>query len=82
MIISALLAYESSHDQTTAQGQDHRPVPSWWVWRDHPAEYRRAAETDDMALEASREWKPTLVDKNYAENISNPADIGETGEEI
>jgi coenzyme F420-dependent glucose-6-phosphate dehydrogenase len=41
-----------------------------------------AAETDDMALEASREWKPTLVDENYAADISSPADIEKTGDEI
>jgi coenzyme F420-dependent glucose-6-phosphate dehydrogenase len=41
-----------------------------------------AAETDDMALEASREWKPTLVNENYAADISSPADIEKTGDEI
>ncbi len=41
-----------------------------------------AAETDDMAMESSREWKPTLVDENYAEDISDPAAIGDTGADI
>jgi coenzyme F420-dependent glucose-6-phosphate dehydrogenase len=41
-----------------------------------------AAETDDMALEASREWKPTLVYENYAGGISSPADTEKTGEEV
>ncbi|MBV9379444.1 MAG: LLM class flavin-dependent oxidoreductase [Streptosporangiaceae bacterium] len=41
-----------------------------------------AAETDDMALESSREWKPTLVDGNYAGDISDPAQVGQTGDEV
>jgi coenzyme F420-dependent glucose-6-phosphate dehydrogenase len=41
-----------------------------------------SAETDDMALETSREWKPTLVDENYAAGISSPADIEKTSDEI
>jgi coenzyme F420-dependent glucose-6-phosphate dehydrogenase len=41
-----------------------------------------AAETDDMALETSREWKPTLVEGNYADDIADPADVGKTGEEV
>jgi coenzyme F420-dependent glucose-6-phosphate dehydrogenase len=41
-----------------------------------------AAETDDMALETSREWKPTLVRENYAGDIADPADVGKTGEDV
>jgi coenzyme F420-dependent glucose-6-phosphate dehydrogenase len=40
-----------------------------------------AAETDDLALESSREWKGTLVDASYAEDVSDPARVGELGEE-
>jgi coenzyme F420-dependent glucose-6-phosphate dehydrogenase len=40
-----------------------------------------AAETDDMALENSREWKGTLVDASYAEDVHDPAEVGRTGEE-
>jgi len=39
------------------------------------------ADTDDLALESSREWKGTLVDANYAEDVADPARIGELGEE-
>lgn len=41
-----------------------------------------AADSDDLALQASREWKPTLADENYAEDIHDPAAVGQTGEEI
>jgi coenzyme F420-dependent glucose-6-phosphate dehydrogenase len=40
-----------------------------------------AAESDDLALESSREWKGTLVDENYAEDIADPAEVGRLGEE-
>jgi len=39
------------------------------------------ADTDDLALESAREWKGTLVDANYAEDVADPARIGELGEE-
>ena len=39
------------------------------------------AESDDAALESSREWKGTLVDDNYAEDISDPAQVRALGEE-
>jgi len=41
-----------------------------------------AAEDDDLALESSREWKATLADESYAEDISDPAQVGEIGEGI
>jgi coenzyme F420-dependent glucose-6-phosphate dehydrogenase len=40
-----------------------------------------AAEGDDLALESSREWKGTLVDENYAGDVSDPAQVGRLGEE-
>jgi len=40
------------------------------------------AETDEAALESSREWKGTLVDEHYTEPIADPAEIGRNGEEI
>jgi coenzyme F420-dependent glucose-6-phosphate dehydrogenase len=41
-----------------------------------------AAERDDLALESSREWKSTLPDEPYAEDLSDPAEIGALGESI
>lgn len=41
-----------------------------------------AAESDDVALESSREWKATLADESYAEDISDPAEVGRTGEGV
>lgn len=41
-----------------------------------------AAETDDIALESAREWKGTLADENYAEDIHDPAQVGEIGESV
>ncbi|MBV9206982.1 MAG: LLM class flavin-dependent oxidoreductase [Actinobacteria bacterium] len=40
-----------------------------------------AADSEDLALESSREWKGTLVDENYAADVSDPAQVGELGEE-
>jgi coenzyme F420-dependent glucose-6-phosphate dehydrogenase len=40
-----------------------------------------AAETEDLALQSSREWKGTLVDESYAADVSDPARVGELGEE-
>ena len=40
-----------------------------------------AAESDELALESSREWKGTLVDESYAADVSDPAEVGEVGEE-
>jgi coenzyme F420-dependent glucose-6-phosphate dehydrogenase len=41
-----------------------------------------AAESDDLALASSREWKATLADESYAADISDPAEIGEVGEGV
>jgi coenzyme F420-dependent glucose-6-phosphate dehydrogenase len=38
------------------------------------------AESDDLALESSREWKATLADEPYAADVSDPAQVGELGE--
>ena len=40
------------------------------------------AETDDLALESSREWKATLADEPYAEDIADPAEVGAVGEDL
>jgi coenzyme F420-dependent glucose-6-phosphate dehydrogenase len=40
-----------------------------------------AAETEDLALQSSREWKGTLVDESYAADVSDPALVGKLGEE-
>jgi len=40
-----------------------------------------AADSDDLALQTSREWKGTLVDENYAEDIADPAQVGELGKQ-
>jgi coenzyme F420-dependent glucose-6-phosphate dehydrogenase len=40
------------------------------------------AGSDDLALESSREWKATLADEAYAEDISDPARVGELGEDV
>jgi coenzyme F420-dependent glucose-6-phosphate dehydrogenase len=40
-----------------------------------------AAETEDLALQSSREWKGTLADESYADDVSDPARVGELGEE-
>jgi coenzyme F420-dependent glucose-6-phosphate dehydrogenase len=37
------------------------------------------AESDDAALESSREWKGTLVDEHYTDAIAEPAEIGRNG---
>ncbi len=41
-----------------------------------------AAETDDLALESSREWKATLRDEPYAEDVADPAQVGQLGEDL
>jgi coenzyme F420-dependent glucose-6-phosphate dehydrogenase len=38
------------------------------------------AADDDKALEAAREWKGTLVDRHYTDDIHDPAEIYRTGE--
>jgi coenzyme F420-dependent glucose-6-phosphate dehydrogenase len=40
------------------------------------------AEDDDLALEGSREWKPTLVDANYADDVSTPEQVGATRDDV
>lgn len=41
-----------------------------------------AADSDDLALQSSREWKATLADQSYAEDIADPAEVGEVGESV
>jgi coenzyme F420-dependent glucose-6-phosphate dehydrogenase len=38
--------------------------------------------SDDAALEASREWKATLVDATYTDDLHDPAEIGAAGEAV
>jgi coenzyme F420-dependent glucose-6-phosphate dehydrogenase len=40
------------------------------------------AETDEVALNGSREWKATLVDEHYTDAIADPVEIGRNGEQI
>ena len=40
------------------------------------------AETDEAALEGSREWKGTLVDEDYSADIHDPAEVGRRGEAV
>jgi coenzyme F420-dependent glucose-6-phosphate dehydrogenase len=39
------------------------------------------APTDEQALEAAREWKGTMVDRHYTDDISDPAGIYRNGED-
>src|SRR2546423_4239047 len=41
-----------------------------------------AAETSDLALETSREWKATLADESYADDVADPAQVGEIGQGV
>lgn len=41
-----------------------------------------AADSGDVALQSSREWKGTLAGESYADDISDPAQIGEAGEQV
>jgi coenzyme F420-dependent glucose-6-phosphate dehydrogenase len=41
-----------------------------------------AAETSELALEASREWKATLADESYADDVADPAQVGEVGQGV
>jgi coenzyme F420-dependent glucose-6-phosphate dehydrogenase len=41
-----------------------------------------AADSDDLALESSREWKATLADEPYAEDVADPAEVGAVGESV
>jgi coenzyme F420-dependent glucose-6-phosphate dehydrogenase len=38
-----------------------------------------AADSDDLALESSREWKGTLAGEAYAGDVSEPGDVGRLG---
>ncbi len=40
------------------------------------------AEDDDEALEGAREWKGTLVDRNYTDAVFDPAEVGASGAEV
>ena len=40
------------------------------------------AETDEVALNGSREWKGTMVDEHYTDAIADPVEIGRNGEQI
>ncbi len=40
------------------------------------------AGSDELALESSREWKATLADEPYAEDVSDPGQVGEIGENV
>jgi coenzyme F420-dependent glucose-6-phosphate dehydrogenase len=39
-------------------------------------------ESDEQALESSREWKGTLVDAAYTDDIHDPAAIGAAGDDV
>ena len=41
-----------------------------------------AADSDELALDSSREWKATLADEPYAEDVADPAQVGEIGEGV
>jgi coenzyme F420-dependent glucose-6-phosphate dehydrogenase len=38
--------------------------------------------SDEAALESSREWKATLVDATYTDDLHVPAEIGAAGEDV
>jgi coenzyme F420-dependent glucose-6-phosphate dehydrogenase len=40
------------------------------------------AETDEAALDGSREWKGTLVVDNYSDDIHDPAEVGRRGADV
>jgi coenzyme F420-dependent glucose-6-phosphate dehydrogenase len=40
------------------------------------------AESDEAALDGSREWKGTLVDEHYTDAIADPAEVGRNGDEL
>jgi coenzyme F420-dependent glucose-6-phosphate dehydrogenase len=41
-----------------------------------------AADSDDRALAGSREWKPTLRDEPYRDDLHDPAQIGALGQKV
>ncbi len=40
------------------------------------------AESDEAALEGSREWKATMVDENYTDPVADPGEVGARGEAV
>jgi coenzyme F420-dependent glucose-6-phosphate dehydrogenase len=40
------------------------------------------ADSDDAALEGSREWKGTMVEEHFTDDVHDPARIGENGSEV
>jgi coenzyme F420-dependent glucose-6-phosphate dehydrogenase len=40
------------------------------------------APDDETALKSAREWKGTLVDENYTDAVSDPAEVGSRGAEV
>jgi coenzyme F420-dependent glucose-6-phosphate dehydrogenase len=40
------------------------------------------ASSDDEAFEGAREWKATMVDEHYTDDVHRPADIHANGEEV
>lgn len=40
------------------------------------------AESDEAALEGSREWKATLVNEHYTEAIADPSEVGRNGADV
>ena len=43
---------------------------------------RRRWRHHGSGLASSREWKATLADESYAEDISDPAQVGQVGESV
>ncbi|HET6547982.1 MAG TPA: TIGR03557 family F420-dependent LLM class oxidoreductase [Solirubrobacter sp.] len=41
-----------------------------------------AAESDDAAFEGAREWKATLVDEHYTDDVHDPAEVHANGENV
>jgi coenzyme F420-dependent glucose-6-phosphate dehydrogenase len=40
------------------------------------------AETDDAAMEGSKEWKGTIVDEHYSGDVHDPSEVGRNGERV
>jgi coenzyme F420-dependent glucose-6-phosphate dehydrogenase len=40
------------------------------------------ADSDDAAFESAREWKATLVDEHYTDDVHRPAEIHANGEQV
>jgi coenzyme F420-dependent glucose-6-phosphate dehydrogenase len=40
------------------------------------------AESDDAAVDSAREWKATLVDQNYSEDVHDPRQVAALGAEV